>query len=359
METLTASFFVRIASSIRAGYPTNMTDPIALVDRFGRRHDSLRISITDRCNIRCFYCMPEHDAEFLPRSGVLTFEEIERLAGLLVGRCGVRDIRITGGEPLVRRDCVDLIRMLAQIDGLEDLSMTTNGMLLRQHAADLQAAGLKRLNISLDTLDEATFAKITRRPGVDRVIDGIDAAIEAGFESIKLNALAIRGLSESELVGLVRFAVGKGVTLRFIEFMPLDSDRAWKSKDVLSGDACLELLSEAFGNITPTGRENPSAPAETFTLSCDGREGTIGIIRSVTRPFCGDCNRLRLTADGGLRNCLFSQSETPLRDAMRSGCDDDKLIQKILQCVGEKHAAHGIDSDDFRPPERAMHAIGG
>ncbi|WDQ15341.1 GTP 3',8-cyclase MoaA [Rhodopirellula sp. P2] len=336
-----------------------MTDPFALVDRFGRRHDSLRISITDRCNIRCFYCMPEHDAEFLPRSGVLTFEEIERLAGLMVQRCGVRDIRITGGEPLVRRDCVELTAMLAQIDGLEDLSMTTNGMLLREHAADLRAAGLQRLNISLDTLDEATFAKITRRPGVDRVIAGIDAAIEAGFESIKLNALAIRGISESELVGLVRFAIGRGVTLRFIEFMPLDSDRAWQSADVLSGDACLQLLSEAFGEVTPMGRQNQSAPAETFRLACDGREGTIGIIRSVTQPFCGDCNRLRLTADGGLRNCLFAQSETPLRDAMRSGCDDNHLIQKIQQCVSEKHAAHGIHSDDFRPPDRAMHAIGG
>ncbi|KLU04097.1 Molybdenum cofactor biosynthesis protein MoaA [Rhodopirellula islandica] len=336
-----------------------MTDPIALVDRFGRRHDSLRISITDRCNIRCFYCMPEHDAAFLPRSGVLTFEEIERLAGLMVHRCGVRDIRITGGEPLVRRDCVELTAMLAQIEGLEDLSMTTNGMLLREHAADLRAAGLQRLNISLDTLDEATFAKITRRPGVDRVIEGIDAAIEAGFESIKLNALAIRGISESELVGLVRFAIGRGVTLRFIEFMPLDSDRAWQSADVLSGDACLRLLSEAFGEVTPTGRQNQSAPAETFHLACDGREGTIGIIRSVTQPFCGDCNRLRLTADGGLRNCLFAQNETPLRDAMRSGCDDDALIQKLQQCVGEKRAAHGIDSDNFRPPDRPMHAIGG
>jgi cyclic pyranopterin phosphate synthase len=336
-----------------------MTDLIALVDRFGRRHDSLRISITDRCNIRCFYCMPEHNAEFLPRSSVLTFEEIERLARLMVHRCGVRDIRITGGEPLVRRDCVKLVAMLAKIDGLDDLSMTTNGMLLREKAAELRAAGLQRLNISLDTLDEATFVKITRRPGVEQVIAGIDAAIDAGFESIKLNALAIRGISESELVGLVRFAIGRGVTLRFIEFMPLDSDRNWQTDDVLSGDACLKLLSQAFGQVTPTGRENQSAPAETFVLSSEGRAGTIGIIRSVTRPFCGDCNRLRLTADGGLRNCLFAQSETPLRDVMRNGCDDDTLLQKFRQCVGEKHAAHGIDSDNFRPPDRPMHAIGG
>ncbi|MCC9644442.1 GTP 3',8-cyclase MoaA [Rhodopirellula sp. JC740] len=336
-----------------------MTASHALVDRFDRRHDSLRISITDRCNIRCYYCMPEHDAEFLPRSGVLTFEEIRRLATLMVHRCGVRDIRLTGGEPLVRRDCVDLVRMLASIDGLDDLSMTTNGMLLADHAAALRDAGLRRLNISIDTLDETLFQKITRRPGVEKVVAGIDAAIAAGFESIKLNALAIRNLSETQLVSLVRFAVARGVVLRFIEFMPLDSDRAWRTENVLSGDECLRILSNAFGPIESIGRDTPSAPAESFTVTSEGRQGTIGIIRSVTRPFCGDCNRLRLTADGGLRNCLFARTETPLRDMMRAGCSDDDLLQTFAACVGEKHAAHGIDSEDFQPPDRAMHAIGG
>ncbi|MEM6776754.1 MAG: GTP 3',8-cyclase MoaA [Planctomycetota bacterium] len=330
-----------------------------LIDAFGRVHDSLRISITDRCNIRCFYCMPEHDATFMPKSRLLTYEEITRLARLLIRRGGVRDIRITGGEPLVRRDCHVLIRRLASIDGLDDLSMTTNGILLAEHATRLRDAGLRRLNISLDTLDDATLERIARRRGVDRIVEGIDAAIDAGFDSIKLNSLAIAGISDGQLVDLVRFASDRRVAIRFIEFMPLDADRAWTKDDVLTGDRVLEILRRHFGLIRPMARESPSAPAESFEVRVDGTKTRLGIIRSVTRPFCDDCNRLRLTADGSIRNCLFATSETPLRDALRQGVDDNGLIDLVLESVRDKRAAHGIGESEFASPERPMYSIGG
>ena len=344
-----------------------------LIDSFGRRHTSLRISITDRCNIRCFYCMPESDAEFLPKSQLLTFEEIARLAKLMVGRCGVDDIRLTGGEPLVRRDCDRLVAMLAQAmeaphatglsqaTGAGDLSMTTNGLLLAENdwARRLRTAGLKRLNVSIDSVDEAAFRKITRRRGVDRVIAGIDAAIAAGFDSIKLNALAIRGISESQLIGLARFASQREVTLRLIEYMPLDADRAWQRERVLTGQECLKILENQFGPITPLHREHASSPAESFRVDIEGHPLSLGIIRSVSRPFCEQCNRLRLTADGAIRNCLFARSETPLRDALRGGASDDELLDRIEAAVAEKRASHGMDTKDFRPPDRAMYAIGG
>ena len=295
-----------------------------LIDRFGRLHDSVRLSVTDRCNIRCFYCMPEVDAEFAPRERLLSFEEIVRLAGLLVDRCGVKDIRVTGGEPLVRRQLDHLVAMLSGLEGLEDLSLTTNGMLLAEQAESLREAGLKRINISLDTLDEEAFRKITRRAGLEKTIAGIDAAIACGFESVKLNTLAIRGITEGEVVRLVRFAVDRGVPLRFIEFMPLDTDRAWRREDVLSGDDLLALMERHFGQIEPQARSHPSQPAEEFELAGGAR---IGIIRSVTAPFCGRCNRLRITADGSIRNCLFARDDVPLRELLRSGASDEQLLQ--------------------------------
>ncbi|TWU60288.1 Cyclic pyranopterin monophosphate synthase [Rubripirellula tenax] len=327
-----------------------------LIDRFGRVHDSVRISVTDRCNIRCFYCMPEFDAQFVAKDRLLTFEEIHRLSKLLVSRAGIRDIRITGGEPLVRRELSSLIAMLSAIDGLEDLSMTTNGILLADQAADLRAAGLRRLNISLDTLDAETFRKIARRDGLDKTIEGIDAAIAAGFDSVKLNALAIAGITESEVGRLVRFAIDRGVTMRFIEFMPLDSDKAWTHERVLSGDRLLAILEKEFGSVTESPRANASQPAEDFTVGGGGR---VGIIRSVTAPFCGACNRIRITADGSVRNCLFANDETPLRDRMRSGATDDELLAQVQASVMSKKAAHGIDEDGFQPPDRPMYAIGG
>jgi len=329
---------------------------LPLIDTFGRRHTSLRVSVTDRCNIRCFYCMPASDVVFAPRDTLLTFEEIHRLASLLVSRCGVQDIRLTGGEPLVRRDIDRLVKRLAGIEGLADLSLTTNGILLADQAAALHAAGLRRVNISLDTLDEVMFQKITRRRGVQQVIDGIDAAIACGFQSIKLNSLAIAGITETELLGLVAFAAERRVPLRFIEFMALDSDRAWKRESLLSGDEVLRILSAQFGPLTACPRPDPAQPAEDFLLPGGGQ---VGIIRSVTAPFCGACNRLRLTADGALRNCLFANEETPLRDPMRGGASDQELLELVERCVVAKAAGHGMNREDFLQPQRPMHAIGG
>lgn len=331
------------------------SDPTPLVDRFGRVHTSVRLSVTDRCNIRCFYCMPESDAHFVPRDRLLSFEEIQRLAELLVHRGGVRDIRLTGGEPLVRRQLHVLVEMLSTIAGLEDLSLTTNGMLLADQAEALRSAGLRRINISLDTLDEQVFRRITRREGLDKTIAGIDAAIECGFDSLKLNALAIRGITEKEVVRLVDFALARNVAMRFIEFMPLDGDRSWQKQDVLTGDELLSILRGHFGDVTALERPDASQPAEDFSVA----GGQIGIIRSVTEPFCGSCNRLRITADGAIRNCLFAQSETPLRGLIRSGASDDELLAEIRGCLSSKAASHGISEQGFVPPDRPMYAIGG
>ncbi len=328
---------------------------IRLIDRFGRLHTSVRLSVTDRCNIRCFYCMPEVDAEFVDKSRLLSFEEIERLARLLVQRCGVQDIRLTGGEPLVRRQLHRLVALLVRIEGLSDLSLTTNGILLANQAPALREAGLRRINISLDTLDEEVFQRISRRRGLENTIAGIDRAIECGFDSIKLNALAIRGITEKEVCRLVEFALDRQVTIRFIEFMPLDADRAWRTEDVLDGDSLLSIIEQRFGQLVPVARDDPSQPAEEFRIG----EGRVGIIRSVTAPFCGQCNRLRVTADGSVRNCLFAKSETPLRELIRGGASDDELIAQIQECVAGKSAAHGIDQEGFEPPERPMYAIGG
>ena len=300
--------------------------------------------------------MPESDAHFMPREWLLSFEEIHRLAALLVRRAGVRDIRLTGGEPLVRKELPTLIRMLADIEGLGDLSMTTNGILLAKHAQALREAGLKRLNISLDTLDEVSFQKISRRTGLEQTIEGIDAAINAGFESVKLNTIAIRGITEPEVIRLVEFAADRGVPLRFIEFMPLDTDKAWKSQDVLTGDELLGMIEGHFGKLVAHKRSHPSRPAEEFSLP-DGN--SVGIIRSVSAPFCGACNRLRITADGAMRNCLFAKDEVQLRDAMRGGASDETLLSECQRCVTSKKHSHGIDEKDFTPPDRPMYAIGG
>ena len=326
-----------------------------LIDSFGRVHTSLRLSVTDRCNIRCFYCMPEKGAEFVPKDNILSFEEIHRLARLLVQQGGVTDIRITGGEPLVRQQIPRLIEMLAEIESLEDLSLTTNGMLLAEQAQSLRHAGLKRLNISLDTLNATTFKKITRREGLEKTLQGIDAAIKCGFESVKLNTLAIKGVTEPEVTRLVRYALDRNVMLRFIEFMPLDADRAWQQDQVFTGDQLLSILQNEFGSVEAISRPDPSQPAEEFQVE----QGRIGIIRSVTAPFCGACNRIRITADGAVRNCLFSASETPLRGLIRAGASDEELLSSIRSCLAQKAKAHGINEDGFQPPDRPMYAIGG
>ncbi|MDB4634635.1 GTP 3',8-cyclase MoaA [Rubripirellula sp.] len=333
----------------------SQTSSPPLIDSFGRVHTSLRLSVTDRCNIRCFYCMPETGAEFVPKDNILSFEEIYRLARLLVEQGGVRDIRITGGEPLVRQQVPRLIEMLAGIEMLEDLSLTTNGMLLAEHAQALHEAGLQRLNISLDTLNQEVFKKITRRDGLEKTLQGIDAAIKCGFESVKLNTLAIKGVTESEVAELVRYALGRNVMLRFIEFMPLDTDRAWQQEQVFTGDQLLQILHNEFESVVPLSRPEPSQPAEEFQVA----QGRVGIIRSVTSPFCEACNRIRITADGAVRNCLFATSETPLRGLIRAGASDEDLLSAIRGCLAGKAKAHGIDQDGFQPPDRPMYAIGG
>ena len=338
------------------GSHPNSDATLPLVDRFGRRHDSLRLSVTDRCNIRCFYCMPETDAHFMKRDLLLSFEEIHRLVELLVRRAGIREIRLTGGEPLVRKELRVLVKMLAEIEGLEDLSITTNGILLAEHAQSMRAAGLNRVNVSLDTLDEQAFQRISRRSGVSQVIEGIDAAIDAGFDSVKLNTIAIRGITEPEVIRLVKFADERQVPLRFIEFMPLDTDRAWQTESVLTGDELLQMMTDHFGQLRERHRQHPSQPAEDFELPSGGR---VGIIRSVTSPFCSACNRLRVTADGAIRNCLFAQDEVPVRDLMRAGGTDDEILQAVQQCVAIKKRGHGIDEEGFVPPERPMYSIGG
>ncbi len=345
---------------------TRATTPLAsdrLIDGHGRVHRSLRISVTDRCNIRCFYCMPEEDVSFVAHDEVLTFEEIARVVSILAA-VGIRDVRLTGGEPLVRRDLPKLVEMLSQIEGVEDLAMTTNAILLPRFAAPLREAGLKRLNISLDTLNEATFRRITRRAGIGRVLDGIDAAIAAGFESIRLNALAIRDLTEAEITPLVEFATSRSLTMRFIEYMPLDAERRWDRSQVLSGEEILARLRARFGELRPVAPPQESQPARDFELvdvaaDATGRLPRVGLIRPVTAPFCGACDRLRLTADGTIRNCLFSQREWGLKRLLRDGHSDAELLRQVRAAVAAKELGHLISRPGFVQPERSMFQIGG
>ncbi|RIK73173.1 MAG: GTP 3',8-cyclase MoaA [Planctomycetota bacterium] len=327
-----------------------------LVDGFGRRHSSLRISVTDRCNIRCFYCMPAEDVVFRPRRELLTFEEIEQFVRA-VAPLGVKKLRLTGGEPLVRSDLDRLVAKLVAVAGIEDVALTTNGMLLAEQAAALRAAGLERINVSLDTLREDVFKQITRRDGLSRVLAGIEAAQRVGFERIRLNAVAIRGLTEAEIIPLARFARLRDLELRFIEFMPLDADHHWSAGQLLSGADVRRILEREFGPLIPAERPDPSQPAVDFRFA-DGRGG-IGLINPVSEPFCGDCNRLRLTAEGQLRNCLFSTVEWDARRLLRSGAADQELRNLTRSCVAAKAAAHGIGRPGFHPPERAMYQIGG
>ena len=330
-------------------------DPSPLVDHFGRVHNSLRISVIDRCNLRCSYCMPDGPLEFLPTHQLLSFDQIELLTRVLV-KVGVTKIRLTGGEPLLRPGLEQLVRRLSAIEGIDDLAMTTNGVLLDRYAARLREAGLQRVNISLDTLDEAVFERITRRSGLERVLQGIDAALVAGFEQVRLNALAIRGLTETEIVPLAEFAISRGLHLRFIEYMPLDADHRWRQEQVLTGEEILRRLETRFGQLIPVSRADPSQPAEDYRFANSGN--LIGIIRPVTQPFCDSCNRLRLTAEGTLRNCLFSIDEWNLRQHLMEG-REATLLELIRECVSAKRPGHLISQSEFEQPPRAMYQIGG
>jgi len=324
-----------------------------LVDPFGRTIRDLRISVTDRCNFRCTYCMPEEGMTWLPRSEVLTFEEIERIARLFVERFGVDGIRLTGGEPTVRAHLPVLVEKLAPLG--VDLALTTNGATFRLLAHELRDAGLRRVNISLDTLDRDKFERMTRRDELVRVLDGIEAAKEAGFDPVKINAVVERGVNDDEIVDLARFGRERGVEMRFIEFMPLDASGEWRETTVVGQDEIVARIDEVFPLEQLPARG--AAPADRWRY-LDGA-GTVGVIPSVTKPFCGDCDRVRLTADGQLRTCLFATDEFDLRRAMRAGEGDDELAARIERAVGTKWAGHKINQVDFVRPKRSMSQIGG
>ncbi|HWE38688.1 MAG TPA: GTP 3',8-cyclase MoaA [Isosphaeraceae bacterium] len=325
-----------------------------LIDSFGRLHNNLRISVTDRCNIRCVYCMPEV-VEFLPRASLLTFEEIERFARVAVG-LGIDKLRLTGGEPLVRRELPRLVERLAGIEGIKDIGLTTNGLLLAPLAKSLRAAGLGRINVSLDALDPARFRALTRRDGLEKVIEGILAAKDAGFDPVKINAVAIKGMTEDEIVPLGRFAREHGLELRFIEYMPLDAGE-WEVGKVLFAAEILDRLAAGIGPLDPAPDQDPRAPAVDYDYRDGG--GRVGLIASISRPFCMSCNRVRLTADGKLRNCLFALGETDIRALLRGGADDRPIAEALRASVAGKWEGHEINTSRFIQPGRLMHSIGG
>jgi len=327
-----------------------------LVDRFGRIHTDLRISVTDRCNIRCFYCMPADNVEFMDRAEILSFEEIERLVHVAIG-LGVHKIRLTGGEPLVRQELHKLVAKIARIPEIKDVGLTTNGILLAEQAQALWDAGLRRINVSLDALSAEKFKKFTRRDGFEKVIEGIQAAQRVGFSPVKVNAVSVRGLTEDEIVPFGHFARETGVEMRFIEYMPLDADCAWQRQKVLFASEIIDTLSCEIMPLVPCADHDPTAPATEFEFT-DGI-GRIGFIASVSQPFCSNCNRFRLTADGKLRSCLFSVEETDLRAIIRRGGTDDELARAIRECIADKKEGHEINTARFIQPPRPMYSIGG
>jgi cyclic pyranopterin phosphate synthase len=329
---------------------------MALVDTFGRLHDNLRISVTDRCNIRCFYCMPEHGVEFVPRTEILSFEEIERMVRIAV-RLGITKVRVTGGEPLVRKDLPLLIRRLAGIPEIQDLALTTNGVLLGDLAEPLYQAGLRRINIHLDTLDRERFLRITRRDELGRVLEGIALCRRLGFEPIKINAVAVKDLVEPDIVPLARYGRENNIEIRFIEFMPLDAQGLWSRSKVLLADDIVATLSREISPLVEIPDKDPRAPATEYRYA-DGL-GRVGFIASVSRPFCLNCNRIRLTADGKLRYCLFALEETDVKEPLRRGASDEELAALFHSTVLKKWEGHEINTARFVAPPRPMYAIGG
>ncbi|MEX0668870.1 MAG: GTP 3',8-cyclase MoaA [Pirellulales bacterium] len=332
-----------------------MTRSGPLVDGFGRIHTDLRISVTDRCNLRCTYCMPL-EVTFKPREELLTYEEITRVARVAAG-LGIRTIRLTGGEPLLRRDLSQLVRQLVAVPGITEVALTTNGLLLADQAASLRRAGLTRLNVSLDSLREDVFEQIARRSGVDRVLAGLAVARREGFDDIRINAVSIKGLTEGEIVPLARFCHAEGFHLRFIEFMPLDAEHAWEKSQVLSGADVRAMLEAQVGPLVAVTAADAGQPAVDYRWG-DGT-GRVGFIDPVSHPFCDRCDRLRLMADGQLRNCLFSTVEWDVRHVLRIAGDDAEIVSLLRECVAAKRAAHGIDTPAFERPARAMYQIGG
>jgi cyclic pyranopterin phosphate synthase len=327
-----------------------------LVDPHNRTVRDLRISITDRCNFRCTYCMPTEGMQWLPRDDLLSYEELTRIARVCVERFGFESIRITGGEPTVRAHLPTLIRRLADLG--VDLAMTTNGATLDQQAADLVHAGLKRINISCDSLRPERFAAITGRDALERVKAGIDAALVAGLDPVKLNCVVVRDVNDDEIIDFARFGREKGIEVRFIEWMPLDGGHTWSSGQVVPAGEIIAAVNSVWPLMTSDGRQaDPTAPAESYRYA-DGA-GSVGVVASVTRSFCSTCDRIRLTADGQLRNCLFSVRETDLRGLLRSAATDDDLAAAIEAEVGRKWAGHSIGQVHFVQPARSMSQIGG
>jgi len=330
---------------------------MSLIDRFERVHDDLRISVTDRCNLRCTYCMPE-DPVWYPHSEILSYEEVTRLARCAVGE-GVRKLRITGGEPLVRRDLPNLVRMLAGIEGVDDLSLTTNGVLLERFAAELQEAGLDRINVSLDTLDRERFRQMTRRDQLRDVLSGLDAAVQAGLSPVKVNALILRGVNEEDLEPLVERSREHGWELRLIEYMPLENDGSWRPERVVHGEELRRRISARWP-IEPDGERDPHAPATRWKF-VDGR-GKIGFIDSISAPFCSSCSRLRLTSDGFFRVCLYDDVECDLKSLVRQGASDETIVDRMRATVQRKGRGGALEVLDRRktlPQARTMHQIGG
>jgi cyclic pyranopterin phosphate synthase len=342
---------------------TALADPEAgpatdgpLLDRHGRVATDLRVSLTDRCNLRCQYCMPAEGLEWLPTDETLTDTEVVRLVRIAVEQLGVRQVRLTGGEPLLRRGLVGLIAEMTALRPRPQVAMTTNALGLARSAHALADAGLDRVNVSLDTVRPETFAQITRRDRLHDVVAGLEAAADAGLAPVKVNAVLLRGANDTQAPELLRWCLERGYQLRIIEQMPLDAQHGWSREQMVTAEETLARLEAEF-DLTPTGRPRGSAPAEEFLV--DGGPATVGVIASVTRPFCGDCDRVRLTADGQVRNCLFAREESDLRLALRAGADDDEIAQRWRIAMWGKRPGHGIDDPRFLQPVRPMSAIGG
>ena len=330
--------------------------PLALADRHGRVATDLRVSLTDRCNLRCTYCMPADGLPWLPRNELLTDDEISRLIRISVELLGIREVRFTGGEPLLRRGLADIVRRTKQLEPTPEVSLTTNALGLARTADTLAAAGLDRINVSLDTIRPEVFAQITRRDRLADVLAGIEAAARAGISPIKVNAVLLRGLNDRLAPELLRWCLDRGLELRIIEQMPLDAQHDWSREAMVTAEEILASLEEEFV-LTPDPTRRGSAPAELFLV--DGGPQKVGVIASVTRPFCGDCDRVRVTADGQVRNCLFAREESDLRTALRDGTDDEELADRWRLAMLTKRPGHGIDDPTFLQPARSMSAIGG
>ncbi|HVQ87252.1 MAG TPA: GTP 3',8-cyclase MoaA [Actinomycetes bacterium] len=330
-----------------------------LQDGFGRIATDLRVSLTDRCNLRCTYCMPAEGLDWTPSEELLTGDELTRIIRLFVDE-GVTEVRFTGGEPLLRADLEQIIHGVADLPDAPSISLTTNGIGLESRATRLRAAGLTRINVSLDTLDRERFTTLTRRDRIDRVFAGLFAARDAGLDPVKVNTVLMRGVNDDEAVALVRWAIAHRLHLRFIEQMPLDPQHGWSRGDMVTADEILRALAAEF-ELVPSATPRGSEPAETWQVYDRSQDlhGTVGVIGSVTRPFCESCDRVRLTADGQVRNCLFAQGESDLRGPLREGATDQELVDVMRSCLAGKKAGHGIDEPTFLQPPRPMSAIGG